>query len=97
MRVLPRTSHPATTDNSNTQVQIWLPLAYDLANGGDALCQISNEYHSDLDSVNCKITSDRKITLSTDNTYGLKPECSMVTVTTKNAIGGNGIKLPSTP
>ncbi|CAD8140771.1 unnamed protein product [Paramecium octaurelia] len=97
MRVLPRTSHPATTDNSNTQVQIWLPLAYDLANGGDALCQISNEYHSDLDSVNCKITSDRKITLSTDNTYGLKQECSMVTVTTQNAIGGNGIKLPSTP
>ena len=50
-----------------------------------------------MDSVNCKITSDRKITLSTDSTYGLKQECSMVTVTTENAIGGNGIKLPSTP
>lgn len=50
-----------------------------------------------MDSVNCKITSDRKITLSTDNTHGLKQECSMVTVTTENAIGGNGIKLPSTP
>jgi len=61
------------------------------------VCSISNDYHSDLDAVNCKITSDRKITLSTDDLKGLKTECSMIQVTTVNAIGGNGIKLPSTP
>lgn len=74
-----------------------MPITYDLANGGTALCDVSNNYHTDLDAVNCEISADRKITISTDSTYGLKSECSMVTVTTENAIGGNGIKLPSTP
>ena len=48
MRVIPRVAHPATTDVSSTEVQIWLPLAYDLANGGTAVCSIGNEYHTDL-------------------------------------------------
>lgn len=97
MRVIPRTSHPPTTSTSTTTIEIWLPLSYDLANGGTAVCTVSNEYHDDLNAVACSISSDRKVTLNTDSLYGLKTECSMVTVTTTGAIGGNGIKLPSTP
>lgn len=67
----PDLAHPATTDSSKTTVEIWLPLSYDLANGGDAICQMSNDYHKDLDSVNCAISSDRKITLTTDKDKGL--------------------------
>ena len=39
MRILPRLGpYPATTDTSNTDISIWLPISYDIANGGQPVC-----------------------------------------------------------
>jgi hypothetical protein len=72
MRVIPKNAHPETDNDSKTEVQLWLPLEFDLANGGQDYCEIqSNDhivqpnYHPDLVASSCKITSDRKIFVET--------------------------------
>lgn len=34
MRIIPNTAHPQTDDITSTQIQIWMPLTYDIPNGG---------------------------------------------------------------
>ncbi|KAL4501728.1 hypothetical protein ABPG72_018779 [Tetrahymena utriculariae] len=95
MRIIPRKSHPQTDDVQSTQIQIWMPLTYDIPNGGINICQVDHIYHQDVDGQYCQITSDRKIFVNTNRFHGLDSTCGLVTFTTINAINdNNGIKMP---
>ena len=97
IRLIPKTTLPATTGSNSAWVQIWMPNDYDIPNGGTAVCQMGQNYHTDITGQYCQISSDRIITMYTNSGQGLGSACSLLTWTTTGAIGGDGVKLPSTP
>ena len=85
-------------------IEVWMPVEYDIPNGGTKICELGHDYHVDLDGQYCEITADRKIILYTSvpgedvNDNGvLSSSCSYMRVTTEGAIGGDGIKLSEDP
>lgn len=96
MRIIPSKSHPVTDDLTSTLIEIWMPLTYDIPNGGINVCQVDHIYHTDITGQYCQITSDRKVFVNTNKFVGLQDRCGLVSFTTTNAIGGNnGVKMPS--
>ncbi|KAL4449717.1 hypothetical protein ABPG74_008090 [Tetrahymena malaccensis] len=96
MRIIPRAYHPETDDTQSTQIQVWMPLTYDIPNGGTNVCQVDHIYHTDIDGQYCQITSDRKIFMNTNRYAGLFNKCGLVYFTTQNSINNqNGVKMPS--
>lgn len=96
-RLIPKTVLPPTTGSISAWVEIWMPTDFDIPNGGTALCQMGQEYHTDFSGQYCKITADRKIFMNTNKIKGLQGSCSLLSVTTENAFGGDGVKLPTSP
>lgn len=66
MRIIPNSYHPQTDSTQYTQIAIWMPLTYDIPNGGDNVCFVDHLYHTDIDGQYCQITSDRKIFVDTN-------------------------------
>lgn len=104
MRMIPKNPHPQTDDVESTRVEIWMPLQYDIANGGNVICEIQHVYHDDKSGQFCEMTSDRKLFVNTNRMTGLDGQCGMVRVTTEGAIGtapngdpAEGVKMPSEP
>ena len=96
-RLIPKTVLPPTTGSTSAWVEIWMPTDFDIPNGGTALCQMGQEYHTDMSGQYCKITADRKILMNTNKLKGLQGSCSLLSMTTENAFGGDGVKLPTNP
>ncbi|EWS71333.1 hypothetical protein TTHERM_000331066 (macronuclear) [Tetrahymena thermophila SB210] len=95
MRIIPRAYHPETDDTQSTQIQVWMPLTYDIPNGGTDVCSVDHIYHTDIDGQYCQITSDRKIFMNTNRNVGLFNKCGLVFFTTQNSINNqNGVKMP---
>ena len=97
IRLIPKTTLPSTTGSNSAWVEIWMPNNFDIPNGGTTICQMGQNYHSDITGQYCQITSDRKIVMYTNNAEGLGSPCNLMTMTTTGAVGGDGIKLSDTP
>ena len=97
IRLIPKTTLPSTAGGTSAWVEVWMPNNFDIPNGGTAVCEMGQNYHTDTTGQYCQISSDRKITMYTNNGQGLGSPCNLMTWTTTGAIGGDGIKLPSTP
>jgi len=95
MRLVTKRDIPPGSGN----IQIWLPEEYNIPNGGDAICEIGNAYHTDLQAGSCTITADRKIYMDTNEITGIKSDtCSLISATTINsANGNNGFQTPLIP
>ncbi|EGR29559.1 hypothetical protein IMG5_153310 [Ichthyophthirius multifiliis] len=96
MRIIPKKTHPQTDDSNKTQIEIWMPIEFDIPNGGQRVCEVTHKYHDDTSGQYCEITSDRKIFVNTNRYQGLMDKCGLVSATTINSINNqNGVKLPS--
>lgn len=72
MRIIPYQEHPQTDAITSTQIAIWMPLTYDIPNGGTNVCYVDHIYHEDISGQYCDITSDRKIFVNTNRFVGLQ-------------------------
>jgi hypothetical protein len=81
------------------RAEIWLPNDFDIPNGGNIICEIGHDYHTDLNGQDCSIAPDRKIYMNTDPVHGIKANtCSLIRSTTENSVGGNnGFQTPAFP
>lgn len=69
---------PSTSGSVNARVEIWLPIDYDIPNGGIVKCTIGASDHIPYDNIHkdnlgqmCSISTSKKVTVFTDDTYGL--------------------------
>lgn len=97
VRLIPKTVLPSTTGSTSAWVEVWMPNNFDIPNGGTVICQMGQNYHTDITGQYCQISSDRKLTMYTNSAEGLGSPCNLLTITTEGAFGGDGIKLPNTP
>ena len=97
IRLIPKTVLPPTQASNSAWVEVWMPDNFDIPNGGTSICEMGQNYHTDITGQYCQISSDRKITMYTNSGQGLGSPCNLMTWTTTGAIGGDGVKLPDTP
>ena len=98
MRMIPKVVIPVTKEGGTEgRVEIWMPNEYEIPNGGTKICEIGHNYQTNTVGQKCEITSDKKIIIYTNDTQNLPTACSNVKVTTEGALGGDGVRLPSSP
>ena len=42
--MIPKNSHPVTDSSTSTKIEIWMPLEFDIPNGGDNFCETTHDY-----------------------------------------------------
>lgn len=45
MRIITKKTVPPSTG----KIEIWMPSEFDIPNGGDVICELGNDYHTDLE------------------------------------------------
>lgn len=94
MRLYPKNIIP----NDVGKVEIQIPTEFDIPNGGKKICQVGHENHNDLDGQFCEITNERKVSVRTNQQFGLNPVCTIVRITTEFSVeNNNGFQAPPVP